>query len=186
MKETCTNGRAELSYEQLAQYHNGEEPVAFIHEHLATLYFIVREFDATSVLEIGTGNGASTLTFAEAGAKVLSVDIEDCEDAKNLIKSSMLTGQVDFMKGRSENLEFDKDQSFDIVFLDGDHTYQQVTLELNKFAHLANKFIILHDITNPSHKGVDQAVIEFRRKNTDWTYYQWFNNNGLAVLARRV
>jgi len=180
MIETCTLGKDELQYEQIAKEHKDGGPNPFIHEHLATLYFIAKAFDCADVLEIGTGNGASTIAFIEAGCHVTTLDIKDQEGVKTWLKSWI--NQTTFVK--LDSLKYPIDHAFDIIFIDGLHTWEQVKQELERFSPHAD-FLILHDITNPAHGGVNQAVKEFRRNHSEFDYYQWFNCNGLAVLKRR-
>ena len=181
MMETCTKGKDELQYEQIAKEHNDGGPNPFIHEHLATLYFITKAFDCMEVLEIGTGAGASTTAFAEAGALITTIDIEPCEFARSFCEP--FGSRINFIQ--EDSTTFEIEYNYDIVFIDGSHTWQQVRHDLEKFSPHATKFLILHDITNPAHTGVGRAIREFLRNNKDWDYYQWFNCNGLAVLKRR-
>jgi len=182
MKETCTLGVDELHYEQIAKWHNAADPSIFIHEHLATLYFITDAFKCGDVLEIGTGEGASATAFVEAGAYVYTLDIEKKEGVKKMLDD---VAPNRFEMIMCDSAKFTPTQSYDIVFIDGDHDYASVKRDIDHFSPHALKFLILHDITNPAHTGVGRAVKEFLRNNKDWDYYQWFNCNGLAVLKRR-
>ena len=180
IKETCVLGNHELQYEQVAMHLN--EPDVHIHEHLATLYFITKAFDCMDILEIGTGNGASALAFVEAGASVVSLDIENKDGIRKYFKQ-IAPYRVTI---RQENSQaFIPANWYDLIFIDGDHDYIAVKKDLEKYATHARKFLILHDITNPAHTGVGKAVKEFLINNPIWDYYQWFNCNGLAVLHRR-
>lgn len=180
MRETCSLGKEKFQFERSAKLHT-EEPDAYIHEHLPTLYFITKMFDCKDVLEIGTGNGASTMAFAEAGARVNTLDILEKNDIKKIL-DDVVPNQVNFITTNSQDY---LPQSVDIIFIDGDHSYEAVKAELEKFHEYAKKFMILHDITNPAHEGVNRALEEFLDNNNQWDFYQWFNCNGLAVLKRK-
>jgi len=186
-KETCTtNLSPQREYERVAK-----DEYSYIHEHLTTLYFIVSEFKTKRILEIGTGNGHSTLAMAEAakpiGGHVTTIDIEECKSAKDLIFSKDLGEIVTFIK--SDSLKIGYESSLDLVFIDGAHTYAQVMAELKKYAWLVNigGFIILHDIANPAHPDVWEAINDWFLNAETCTQFQWyryFNCNGLLILRR--
>ena len=83
--------------------------------------------------------------------------------------------------------------NFDLVFIDTDHTYQQVINELKVYNSKANKYIILHDTVSFRHggfngdqKGIWAAIMEFLYSHTEWELWESFsNNNGLTILKRK-
>ena len=158
---------------------------SYIHEHLETLYFIVKEFDCRNILEIGTGNGHSTLALAEATQGVVTtIDINECGQAQDLIIfDSELGHKVNFIKG--DSLNFPKG-FYDLILIDGDHNQSKVQKELKALLPYLQDggFLILHDSCNPKWgKGILKAVTEFyRNKQEQLTWYEWFNCNGLICM----
>ena len=127
------------------------------------LYYLTRWLEPDSVLEIGTHVGASTLHIAAAlqhqdQARFTTIDIVDVNADNARWKKSGLSmspknavaalgARVDFI--RADSLEFldATSETFDLIFLDGDHSADRVRAELPQaLAHLIqNGMILLHD-----------------------------------------
>lgn len=107
---------------------------------LATFLVVMQELGVQSVLEIGTGWRAGLARFLanEMGWKVVSMD-------KNQPVSP--APNVQFLMGRSEILRplFDG-QSFDLVIIDADHSYEAVKRDCEMYADLVTKVVMFHDI----------------------------------------
>jgi tetratricopeptide (TPR) repeat protein len=109
------------------------------------------------------------------------------------------------------NLDLDLNETFDLTFIDTWHVYGQLIRELNKFSKITNKYIILHDTTvdgvygetirkkmnaekqskesgfplNEINKGLEFAVNDFLKENSNWSIKEKFtNNNGLTILEK--
>lgn len=178
MIETCHLGDAMHQYER-----DSINELSYIHEHLTTLNFIVTELDIHNVLEIGTGPGESLCAMLEGNnAHVTTIDIEDCQAARLEIEERNLDNRVTFIQGNSDDLNIGG--MFDLVLIDGGHTYEQVKKDIWNFEYLLkpNGFIIFHDMTNPAWPGVKKAVEEFHSQYSHfYKRYNWFNCNGLTV-----
>jgi cephalosporin hydroxylase len=79
---------------------------------------------------------------------------------------------------------------YDMIFIDGLHTYQQVYKELDLYSQYLNTsgWIILHDTNNPAHEGVRQAIEQFLKEPRNrWKYdrFDFFHCNGLTVLHKK-
>jgi len=113
----------------------------------------LREIAHGAILEIGAGYGVSTTSFLfgveENGGHVYTVDLhDDCPGAKLyqgnpqwtfiLANSATQVGLV-----RSELPEF-----LDVLFIDGDHSYQGVVSDLENYVPLVKPggLILLHDV----------------------------------------
>jgi hypothetical protein len=110
------------------------------------------------------------------------------------------------------DLDLVLDHSYDMVFIDTYHCYGQLKRELDKFNHVINKYIIMHDTTidgvygecyrgysNVKYLsevtgysefeikcGLQQAINEFITNNPQWSVLeQLTNNNGLTILTHR-
>jgi len=168
---------------------------SYIHEHLQTLFFIVKEFNCQHILEIGTGNGESTFAMALAMNRkglLISMDIERKADIidkalDNKLSNIMFT--VDNSKTTTISGEFD------LVFIDGSHEEEDVYQDIKKFAPMVkpNGFLILHDVSNPKWgSDVRNAMLRYKdditknRINIErlWRMYNWFNCNGLAIWRK--
>jgi predicted O-methyltransferase YrrM len=135
------------------------------------IYYIIRKFKPSSVLEIGTHIGASTLNIAEAlfmnqieekrSANLVSVDIADVNDptSKPWLEFGAKKSPIEMVSelGFGTFVEFVNDQSlsylyrakrmFDFIFLDGDHAAITVYQEIPSALNLLNEkgLILLHD-----------------------------------------
>jgi len=136
------------------------------------IYFLISNFRPSSVLEIGTHIGASTLHIASAlsvnqisedGKQTIlvSVDISDVNDpvSKPWLKHGTKHSPIEMVTtmGYGDFVEFITDTSFDyfstcgrkfdLIFLDGDHSAETVYQEVPAALKLLNNngVILLHD-----------------------------------------
>lgn len=134
------------------------------------IYYLVRALKCKSVLEVGTHVGASTTHIAlalrknrsllNADVKFITVDVVNVNAPNGPYRkagfpfspSEMLNkfGGEEFTEFKVENSQKfleNTHQSFDLIFLDGDHSaesvYNEIPLALNKINE--NGFILLHD-----------------------------------------
>lgn len=159
-----------------------------IEEHMYTLYTLANECD--SVVELGTRKLVSTWAFLLAKPKFLTcVDIvhpysygdegrENFDLAIRCAKEEFIN--FEFIYDDDLNIEIPE---CDLLFIDTEHTYDQVTSELNLHASKVKKYIIFHDTIIME---VYQAICEFLFCHNEWgTYLEFTNNNGLIVLRKK-
>lgn len=129
------------------------------------LFYLVRAFRPTRVLEIGSHVGASTVHLA-AGApahssRLVTVDVEDVNDSpdsvwrraglakspKQMIEELNASIEAIFVTEDSRHFLADHHETFDFVFLDGDHSAETVFEEIVSALNLIdeNGLIVLHD-----------------------------------------
>ncbi len=117
---------------------NSNEPnlsFAPIEQEVAHLfYWLVRMVGATSILETGTNLGYSSSLFAcgvrdNGGGNVYTIDVN-----KNafLWENTTLEKYITFIKGSSLDVELPT-KSFDMLFLDSDHSYDTILKEVIRF-----------------------------------------------------
>jgi len=137
---------------------NGSEfhPVQRRPEVLA-LAELIRSSNYGSMLEIGTSTSGTSLLISRAlraPAHLTTVDVQARYDPTRLRKAipreideQLLIADshdhrtVDLVRGGRE-------QRFDVVFIDGDHSYEGVRLDTERFAPLARPggIVVFHDI----------------------------------------
>ena len=182
-KETCKSGHATKDFHKYAM---NEE--SYIHEHLSTINFIAREFNCQNVLEIGTGNGDSTMALAsamqETGGIVTTIDIKEMGQIQDkIIFGEGLGHKVNFIKGdsiKNAPLGF-----YDLILIDGDHTQSRVKKEIEFFRSMLQDggFMIFHDTNNPRWCELRHEVHIFTQTYAHgWRTYEWFHCNGLIVI----
>jgi hypothetical protein len=127
-----------------------------IQEHLPRLY----KWAKGNVLEIGVRSGVSTSALLagveEHGGHVYSVDINDCQVFAGHPQWDFF--RMDTVRG-GENSKL-LAQDYDILFVDGDHTYEGALSDLNTFGPRA-KHIFVHDTEAQEFPGVRKAVEEY-------------------------
>lgn len=171
-----------------------------IRKHFITLFSIAISLGAKNILEIGVRGGYSTLALNCAvglvKGKLTSVDI-----AKPKLKL-----QLPFPKNwtfvQSDSLVFlralKSNEKFDIVFIDGNHTYSQVKQELKLLAIHVDKssLILLHDtmphtcslystgvgLNGFQGGGPYKAISELDK--SVWEYSTLPVSNGLTILRK--
>ena len=150
------------------------------------LYSLIKEFKIQNILDIGTGNGFSSLICAKAlkgidlvKKKIITIDLVDRVNdfkLKKIFSDLDLINYVDFKIGDSHEVlknniqEIDK---FDLVIIDGYHSYNHVKKELNLIKKFLSRksIIFFDDIFKDKEKSIYEAMIEFKNEN-----------NGLMVI----
>jgi len=131
------------------------------------IYHLIASLKPSTVLEIGTHIGASTLaiarslaTHSSSTAHLTTVDIADVNDpaqgafmrlgfdspCRTLMRAG-LSDRVTFVAKPSSKFLRETDDRFDLIFLDGDHAAPAVYRELAQSLHCLtpNGAILLHD-----------------------------------------
>ena len=153
-----------------------------IEEHLPFLRDVCYRVEAKIILELGTRFGNSTLAFLQAaqvlGAKVISIDIEDCSKAG--------FGYPNWEYHQMNDLDFEINEDIDVLFIDTSHTFGQTLAELDKFAPKVKNggVILLHDtIATPD---VYAAIKYYLSHNPQYKFEHRTNCCGLGVLWKQV
>lgn len=198
-----------------------------INEHLQTLYEYAKK--SHSVLECGVRSGVSTWAFAaglsdnESTDKIL-VSCDTSMDGRFNSYSPILKKVLTFSFFKGNDLNYpDKGEwvfsdekahleKFDLIFIDTWHVYGHMKKELEKFASMCNKYIIMHDTTVDAYYGeslrlgldikkqcVESGIPPWEIARGIWDAIEEFvdshesefrilerytNNNGLTILEK--
>lgn len=152
-----------------------------INEHLPTLRDLAKE--CSHITEMGVRYIVSTWAFIEGMDKgtLVSIDYKhpstyggDIAKVEQACKDKGV--DFIFIEGDTREITIDKT---DLLFIDTDHTYEQLSAELKKHASKAKKYIVLHD--TESCPEMLPAIDELKGWKVEKHYK---NNNGLTVLVR--
>lgn len=162
-----------------------KETTSDINEHMETLRVLSTE--CSNITEMGVRRCVSTWAFIEGlkSGKLVSIDIKHPEDwGGNLkqVKKACKKKNIDFTFILGNTLDIVIDDT-ELLFIDTQHTYKQLSQELALHSSKVRKFIILHDTV--SFPGLWQAVEEFIQLGVWEIKSHYTNNNGLTILERR-
>lgn len=168
-----------------------------INEHLPTL----REYASrcSIVTEMGVRWVVSTWALLMGRPSTMySFDLDDPSiygTSPNMIAAEAKKQSTEFIFSKANVLTLPFISPTDLLFIDTQHTYVQLSQELQKFEAFVQKYIILHDTAtfglvdevytgNPK-TGLQLAVAEFIGRNRAWQVHKVYNNNnGLTILKR--
>jgi len=113
---------------------------------LLWLFDAIKDIGIVNVLEIGAWQGGTSILWSEAfGGEVVSVDIEP--------KEPYAGNRDNLIIGDSHSKEtlakvYERRSSFDMVFIDGDHSLESVTADYMLYAPFCRDggVIVFHDI----------------------------------------
>lgn len=120
--------------------------------------------DSHDVLELGSNRGISTSLFTHFAKNVTAVDLNLTEEMTHLLSQ---TPNLKFHHMPFSNfLELDKDNQYDLIYIDGAHDYNNVKNDIINFLPKVKKggYLSGHDY-NSADYGVIQAVNEFFPQN---------------------
>jgi predicted O-methyltransferase YrrM len=151
-------------------------------QELTRLAELAKAAQPQRVLEIGTGNGGTLYVLAWAsapGAAVLSLDRTVYPTERQVLYKTFVPGRhVDVWEADS-HLDETRDRvaahfhyaPLDLLFIDGDHTYDSVRRDYELYAPLVreNGLIAFHDIVTGPYEAVGDAPRFWHDVRTDLT-----------------
>lgn len=183
---TETNNNMEHILKQ--QYDIARSMESDINEHIETLYDYAMKSD--TIAEFGVREGWSTRAFLYSGKKLRSYDLYLSPSVQGLFEIARHLGQdCEYSVADTRTLEI---EPVDLLFIDTDHVYDQLSAELKKHHAKVRKYIAFHDTytfglsyNREPAKGLLTAIMEFLLEHPEWKVdYHTTNNNGLTVLKR--
>lgn len=163
------------------------------YERMILVYNLIRQFNLTSMLEIGFGRGAATFAaskaFYDAGVVGTITTIDPNFDEKYLQMLRQVFPKewfdcIKFVQGKSGDVIPRLEGNFDLVYVDGDHSYEGTKLDLHLVKDRCNKVLLCDDYHLPSKEdpGIQcrKAIDEF-----DWMS-SGFNDPELIRMDRRM
>ena len=123
------------------------------------IYHLIRHYGITSMLEIGFGRGYATFcaarAFHDAGIAGKIVTVDPALDEKNVKVLTQVFPQewfsyIQFMKGTSADIIPTLKEDFDLVYIDGDHSYAGTKLDWDLTKDKWKKCLLFDDYHMPS------------------------------------
>ena len=130
----------------------------------------------------------------------LGVDLDPLENWDANVENQLIEGSkqrnIDFSFQIADVLSpefYNSIPNFDLVFLDTDHSYDQVKQELEIYHQKCNKYIMLHDTIAFRHggawendeKGIWPAIMEFINTHPEWEIWETNPEHpGLTILKK--
>ncbi len=123
------------------------------------IYHLIRQYNLTSMLEIGFGRGYAAFcaarAFHDAGVPGKIVTVDPQLDEKFLEALTQVFPQewfkyIEFRKGPSQEVLPQLEGDFDLVYIDGDHTYAAVQHDWEKTKDKYQKFLLFDDYHLPT------------------------------------
>lgn len=147
-----------------------------IQDHLPRLYASAKG----NCMEIGVRSGCSTSALLagieERGGHLYSVDINDCP---------IFSGHPNWTFYRADSIKDEAIKAllgndYDVLFVDGDHSYEGALSDLKAFGPKAKR-IFVHDTDAPDYPGVRLAVETFVKQTGRKVTY-WPGSFGMAEI----
>lgn len=123
------------------------------------IYALIRKFGISSFLEIGTGRGYATICAAKAmsdsgiAGRITTVDPQLSAENKQMIMRfpPNWTSLIEFKAGRSVDVVPSLQGKFDLVYIDGDHSYEGTKADWEMTKDRFNMFLLFDDYHMASH-----------------------------------
>ena len=155
----------------------------------ADLLIFLRGIQCKTYLEIGIGEGASFMLNCLFLQPDIAIAVDNMRYGqklraieKNIKEARKYVDDVKFFKGNSDTF-FAKvpQRKYDVVLIDGDHTYTGVSKDYHNGIKYAKKYIILHDIANGT-TGVKKFWHEIKEDGD----IEIIQNNNTGIGIKRI
>ena len=157
-----------------------DRQVQQVYEELVNLAYWIRGFAPHNVMEIGTAGATFFLLSRLATGKKVAIDINDMRPK---IHNFMFGHDWCFFQGDSQTPEMQKDVSsycdtFDLIFIDGDHQYVGVKRDFENYRQLLSDrgVIMFHDV-DPDHVFKGAAAGEV------WKFWDELDEGSKTILC---
>jgi hypothetical protein len=135
------------------------------------------------ITEMGVRNVVSTWGWIGSNPKkLICYDIRRSSEVQDAIDTAADLG-LDFTFHEADTRIIEIEET-DLLFIDTEHTYDQMQKELELHGNKARKFIIFHDTAYCHEMNV--AIKEFMEANPHWVDEEEVtNNNGFKIIKRK-
>jgi hypothetical protein len=143
----------------------GRESLTIFSLETLVLISAARVAKANTILEVGTSCGWTSMHLAmNTSAFVWTLDIEDKPKAYAGEPCERRIKQI--LKTAPELARTHPGFGVDMVFIDGDHSYEGIKTDTETALRLNPKVIAWHDYSNADFPGVAKCLVEFEQGRT--------------------
>jgi hypothetical protein len=166
------------------EYIKAKSDQSDIYLHVPTLFEYASRVN--HITEFGVRTGVSTRAFLYSiklnNTILRCYDILFDESAGKLFEEAKNQGlDAQYIIDSTLNAVI---EDTDLLFIDTNHTYEQVSSELNLHGHKVKKYIAFHD--TKEFPDINRAIDEFCQKYNSWSIdYCTEENNGLTILVKK-
>lgn len=155
---------------------------------------LIKRYLLTSLLEIGFGRGYTSVcaakTFYELGnGSVTSIDISFDENQLALMKQTFPENwlrRITLMQSRSdEALQTLSGSKYELVYIDGDHTYEGVKKDWELSKNLVDRFVLFDDYHLPTKNSGPGIQVARLVDEIDWDK-EGYEEPTLIQMDRRI
>lgn len=179
------------------EYEGGINLQQRIDEIVPLIIFLERKVKNADFLEIGSASGGNTFVFNKYLDIKSTTIIDDNNHPKHNLRKDILKDiEYDEFVGNSQSdeaIEFikNKDMLFDIIFIDGDHSYDGVRLDTLNYVEFLKPggFVIFHDTVTMNCRGIVQWMKELTDNKVipDLEYKKTFYDVlGITVYQKKI
>jgi predicted O-methyltransferase YrrM len=176
------------------------------HHWIRILYRICEKFDIKNYMEIGVHNGSSMSYIVRHSSpkKCIGVDLwEDFKQrcyakdklsmqrtANNINKNNISNSRIHLIKSDStsqktlENVtKILGNELLDLLFVDGDHSYEGIKNDIEKYSGLIKPggFLVVDDYNQKLYPQIVRYMDEFLSKNPSFTLIGVYEDNELII-----
>lgn len=159
-------------------YQQARRTPCAINQHVPLLYDLARQVQ--HVTEFGTETGVSTTAFLYAQPETLT-----CYDIRpkfaQIETLERVSGRTHFRFIQADDRTVELAET-DLLFIDTEHTYAQLSEELRLHGNKARRWIVMHD--TETYTEMWPAIPEFVALGVWRISLRYSINNGLTVLSR--
>ena len=159
-----------------------EDEFRYVHD-------LIKEAGVYSYLEVGTADGNSLIMFGSLSKFIKTIDLEEAHTKQARINANTILNKNEIVifniGGDSTIIEKEEEKKYylkyDVVYIDGGHDYTTVISDSIRYAPLANKLVLWHDICLPE---VRAAYEWFKKRYPAGKYSEYIKSEtyGYGIL----
>jgi len=158
------------------------------------IYYLIRQFNLSSFLEIGFGRGYSTFcaarAFHDAGTngKITTIDPnldENYLKALQTVFPKDWFSYITFVKDLSKNALPKIEEKFDLVYIDGDHSYAGTKIDWDLTKNMFKSHLLFDDYHLPEKEDKGTIQCSLLIDEVDWKKENC-EEPELLILDRRL